>query len=157
MIADSYLQRILGDIALGKKMRIGIDCGNGVAGAVAPELFRQLGCEVVEFFCEVDGTFPNHHPDPSKVENMQDLIAAVKSQQLDIGLAFDGDGDRVGVIDNDGNLIWPDRQMILFAEDILGRNPGARIIYDVKCSRLLPQAIRAMGGSRKCGKPGIHL
>ncbi len=154
LIADSYLQRILGDIALGKKMRIGIDCGNGVAGAVAPELFRQLGCEVVEFFCEVDGTFPNHHPDPSKVENMQDLIAAVKSQQLDIGLAFDGDGDRVGVIDNDGNLIWPDRQMILFAEDILGRNPGARIIYDVKCSRLLPQAIRAMGGEPEMWKTG---
>jgi phosphomannomutase/phosphoglucomutase len=153
-IGDEYLQRILGDITLSKKMRVGIDCGNGVAGVMAPDLFRRLGCEVVEFFCDVDGTFPNHHPDPSKPENMRDLIAAVVNQQLDIGLAFDGDGDRVGVIDNAGNLIWPDRQLILFAEDVISRNPGARIIYDVKCSRLLPQAIKNAGGVPEMWKTG---
>ncbi len=153
-IGEEYLQRILGDIKLKKKMRVGIDCGNGVAGVMAPRLFRQLGCEVVEFFCDVDGTFPNHHPDPSKPENMRDLIAAVTNQQLDIGLAFDGDGDRVGIIDNCGNLIWPDRQLILFAEDVIGRNPGARIIFDVKCSRLLPRAIGNAGGEAEMWKTG---
>jgi len=153
-IGDEYLQRILGDVKLKKKMRVGIDCGNGVAGVMAPKLFRQLGCEVVEFYCDVDGTFPNHHPDPSKPENMRDLIAAVVDQQLDIGLAFDGDGDRVGIIDNLGKLIWPDRQLILFAEDVIGRNPGARIIFDVKCSRLLPRAIVAAGGEPEMWKTG---
>ena len=153
-INKDYLQRIVGDIKLQKKMRIGIDCGNGVAGALAPDLFKQLGCDIVEFFCDVDGNFPNHHPDPSKLENMQDLIAAVKEQQLDLGLAFDGDGDRVGVIDNHGNLIWPDRQMILFSRDIIERNPNAHIIYDVKCSRLLPKAIEEAGGKPEMWKTG---
>ena len=153
-INADYLQRIVGDVKLSKKMRIGVDCGNGVAGALAPQLFKQLGCDVVEFFSEVDGNFPNHHPDPSKLENMQDLIAAVKEQQLDLGLAFDGDGDRVGVIDNNGNLIWPDRQMILFSRDIIERNPGAHIIYDVKCSRLLPKAIEEAGGKPEMWKTG---
>ena len=153
-VREDYLQQIIGDIKLDKKMRIGVDCGNGVAGELAPKLFKQLDCEVVDFFCEIDGNFPNHHPDPSKLENMQDLIAAVKDQQLDVGLAFDGDGDRVGVIDNQGNLIWPDRQMILFSEDIIERNPGAHIIYDVKCSRLLPEAIKKANGKPEMWKTG---
>ena len=153
-IADDYLQRIVGDIRLDRKMRIGIDCGNGVAGALAPTLFRQLGCEVVELFCEVDGHFPNHHPDPSDPVNLRTLIDTVKREPLDIGLAFDGDGDRLGVVDNGGTPIWPDRQMMLFAEDIIARHPGAHVIYDVKCSRLLPQAISSAGGVPEMWKTG---
>ena len=127
-VLDAYLERILGDVKLSRKMKVATDCGNGVAGVCAAELFRKLGCEVHELFSEVDGNFPNHHPDPAKVENLQDISALVESESLELGLAFDGDGDRVGVIDDRGQIIWPDRQMILYSRDILERNPGARII-----------------------------
>ncbi len=145
-VTDAYIERIVGDMDIRRSLKIAIDCGNGIAGAVAPELFRRLGCETIELYCEVDGEFPNHHPDPSQPENLQDLIQAVTSAKADLGLAFDGDGDRLGVISPDGTVIWPDRQMILYARDVLGRQPGAQIIYDVKCSRTLPMAIEAEGG-----------
>ncbi|OED39203.1 phosphoglucomutase [Chromatiales bacterium (ex Bugula neritina AB1)] len=153
-VLDAYLDRIIGDIKISRKMRIATDCGNGVAGVCAAALFRKLGCEVHELFSEVDGTFPNHHPDPAKVENLQDISALVESERLELGLAFDGDGDRVGVIDDRGQIIWPDRQMILYSRDILDRSPGAKIIYDVKCSRLLPQAIEQAGGQPEMWKTG---
>ena len=145
-VIDAYIERIVKDIHFNRPLKLVIDCGNGVAGAVAPRLFRDLGCETVELFCEGDGNFPNHHPDPSQIENLQDLIHAVQENKADVGLAFDGDGDRLGVVTPDGSNIWPDRQMILFARDILGRQPGAKVIYDVKCSRNLPAAISAAGG-----------
>ena len=153
-VMDAYLERIIGDIKLSRKMRIATDCGNGVAGVCAAALFRKLGCEVEELFSEVDGNFPNHHPDPAKVENLTDIIELVSKENLELGLAFDGDGDRVGVIDNKGQIIWPDRQMILYSRDILNRNPGAKIIYDVKCSRVLPEAITAAGGEPEMWKTG---
>ena len=153
-VMDAYLDRILGDVKLSRKMRIASDCGNGVAGVCATQLFTRLGCEVEELFTEVDGTFPNHHPDPAKVENLEDIRAVVKKENLELGLAFDGDGDRVGVIDDKGQIIWPDRQMILYSRDILDRNPGARIIYDVKCSTLLPKAISEAGGEPEMWKTG---
>ena len=153
-VMDAYLERIIGDIKLSRKMRIATDCGNGVAGVCAAALFRKLGCEVEELFSEVDGNFPNHHPDPAKVENLTDIIDLVGKENLELGLAFDGDGDRVGVIDNKGQIIWPDRQMILYSRDILDRNPGAKIIYDVKCSRVLPEAITAAGGEPEMWKTG---
>src|SRR5690606_33978666 len=140
------LDRILSDVKLARKLRVGVDCGNGVAGETAPELVRRLGCETVELFCDVDGNFPNHHPDPSQPENLEDLIEAVKKHKLDVGLAFDGDGDRLGVISPDGEVIWADRQMMLYARDVLSRNPGAQIIYDIKCSRTLETEIRKAGG-----------
>lgn len=153
-IIDDYLAKIIGDIKLERPMRIAYDCGNGVAGAVAPQLFEQLSVGAIGLYNKVDGTFPNHHPDPAKVENLQDLIKTVKDNKLELGLAFDGDGDRVGVIDNKGNIIWPDRQMILYSQDIIARNPGAHIIYDVKCSRLLPEAISKAGGQPEMWKTG---
>jgi phosphomannomutase/phosphoglucomutase len=153
-VLDAYLERIIGDIKLDRTMKIATDCGNGVAGVCAAGLFRKLGCEVHELFSDVDGNFPNHHPDPAKVENLQDISALVEKEQLELGLAFDGDGDRVGVIDDRGQIIWPDRQMILYSRDILDRNPGAKIIYDVKCSRLLPQAIKEAGGDPEMWKTG---
>jgi phosphomannomutase/phosphoglucomutase len=145
-VRDAYLERILSDVKLERKLRIAIDCGNGVAGETAPELMRRLGCESVELFCDVDGNFPNHHPDPSQPENLEDLLEAVKKHKLDVGLAFDGDGDRVGVISPDGEIIWADRLMMLFARDVLSRNPGAQIIFDIKCSRMLETEIRKAGG-----------
>lgn len=145
-IIDNYIKRITSDIKPEKELKLVIDCGNGIAGAVAPELFRQLGCEVIELYCDVDGSFPNHHPDPSQKENLEDLIDAVKEHGADVGLAFDGDGDRLGVISPKGEVIWPDRQMILFARDVLQRQPGAEIIFDVKCSRNLATAIQEAGG-----------
>jgi len=153
-VMDAYLDRITSDIKLSRKMRIATDCGNGVAGVCAAQLFRKLGCEVEELFSEVDGNFPNHHPDPAKPENLVDITAAVEKDSLELGLAFDGDGDRVGVIDDKGAIIWPDRQMILYSRDILDRNPGAKIIYDVKCSRLLPEAISEAGGEPEMWKTG---
>ena len=154
---DEYLQRIVSDIKLAKPLRIGVDCGNGAAAVIAVELFTKLGCEVTELFCEVDGNFPNHHPDPSKLENLQDLCNAIESEQLDLGLAFDGDGDRVGIVDNKLKVIWPDRQMILYAEDVLSRNPGAQIIYDIKSSYHLGRAIEQMGGQPLMWKTGHSL
>jgi len=153
-IIDDYIARIVSDVKPARKMKVVIDCGNGVAGATAPQVFKQIGCEVVELFSEVDGTFPNHHPDPSQIENLQDLIAAVKEHGAELGLAFDGDGDRLGVVTPKGEVIWPDRQMILFARDILSRNPGTEIIYDVKCTRNLPAAIEAAGGKATMWRTG---
>ena len=153
-IIQDYVERIVSDVKPARKMKIVIDCGNGVAGATAPQVFNQIGCEVIELFSEVDGTFPNHHPDPSQIENLQDLIVAVKQHDADLGLAFDGDGDRLGVITKAGEVVWPDRQMILFARDILSRNPGSEIIYDVKCTRKLPEAIEAAGGKATMWRTG---
>ena len=145
-IIQDYIQKIVSDIKPQRKLKIVIDCGNGVAGATAPSVFNEIGCEVHELFSEVDGTFPNHHPDPSQIENLQDLISAVEQHDADLGLAFDGDGDRLGVVSRKGEVVWPDRQMILFARDILERNPGTEIIYDVKCTRNLPEEIDKAGG-----------
>ena len=153
-ILQAYLDQIIGDIKLKRPVKIAYDCGNGVAGAAAPQLFDALGCESTALFTEVDGNFPNHHPDPAKLENLTDLIKSVKDNNAEVGLAFDGDGDRVGVVDDKGNVIWPDRQMVLFAQDVLSRNPGAKIIYDVKCSKVLPEAISAAGGEPDMWKTG---
>jgi phosphomannomutase / phosphoglucomutase len=156
-IGDDYLQRIASDVKLKRKMKIIVDCGNGSPGAFAAPLYRRLGCEVVELFCEVDGTFPNHHPDPSQLENLQDLIHALKTSDAEIGLAFDGDGDRLGVVTKDGSVIYPDRQLMLFAADVISRNPGAEIIYDVKCTRNLKPWIEQRGGKATMWKTGHSL
>jgi len=153
-IVPDYIERIRDDVTVSRQLKVVVDCGNGVAGAVIPRLLRELGCAVTELFCEVDGHFPNHHPDPSKPENLKDLIAAVKQNQADIGLAFDGDGDRLGVVNSEGGIIWPDRVLMLFAGDILDRNPGGMIIYDVKCSRLLDDIITKHGGKPLMWKTG---
>jgi phosphomannomutase len=138
-------------------MKIVIDSGNGVAGASAPGIFRALGCEVIELFSEVDGNFPNHHPDPSKPENLQDLIATLRSSGAELGLAFDGDGDRLGIVTRGGNNIYPDRQMMLFARDVLSRVPGGTILFDVKCTQRLAPAIREAGGQPMMFKTGHSL
>jgi len=153
-VLDAYVARITGDVRLARRMRIAIDCGNGVAGMLAPRLYRELGCEVEELYCDVDPTFPNHHPDPSHIENLADLIAAVRKGKAELGLAFDGDGDRLGVVTNDGSVIYPDRQLMLFAADVLSRNPGAEIIYDVKSTRLLAPWIERHGGRPLLWKTG---
>ena len=156
-ILDAYRARILGDLKVERRLKVVVDCGNGVAGVNAPELIEALGCEVIPLFCEVDGTFPNHHPDPGKPENLRDLIAKVAETGADLGLAFDGDGDRVGVVTNSGEMIYPDRLLMLFARDVLGRNPGAEIIYDVKCTRGLAGVIAAQGGRPLMWKTGHSL
>jgi phosphomannomutase / phosphoglucomutase len=156
-IITDYIRRIAEDVQLTRPLKVVVDCGNGVAGVVAPMLFKALGCEVVELFCEVDGRFPNHHPDPSQPENLDDLIQAVHTHSADVGLAFDGDGDRLGVIDSQGEIIWPDRQLMLYARDILTRHPGAKIIYDVKCSRHVKTVIAAKGGEPLMWKTGHSL
>lgn len=156
-IGAEYIARIAGDVKLARPMKIVLDAGNGVAGAFAPELFRALGCQVDALFCEVDGTFPNHHPDPSVPENLADLIARVKQADAEIGLAFDGDGDRLGVVTRDGGIIYPDRQLMLFAADVLERNPGALILYDVKSTRNLHPWIAARGGRPMIWKTGHSL
>jgi phosphomannomutase/phosphoglucomutase len=153
-IADEYLARIVGDVKLARPMKIIVDCGNGVAGAFAPRLYRDMGCQVEELFCEVDGNFPNHHPDPSVPKNLQDLIAALKTSDAEIGLAFDGDGDRLGIVTKDGSIIYPDRQLMLFADDVLSRNPGAEIIFDVKSTRKLFDWITDRGGRPLLWKTG---
>src|SRR5574343_486263 len=145
-VAEDYLARIVGDVRLARPMKIVMDCGNGVAGAIAPQLFAALGCEIVPLYCEVDGNFPNHHPDPSKPENLADVIRCLRETDAEIGIAFDGDGDRLGVVTKDGEIIYPDRQLMLFAADVLSRVPGGQIIYDVKCTRLLAPWIRQHGG-----------
>jgi phosphomannomutase/phosphoglucomutase len=152
--ANEYLGTISEDVHLGRPMRVVLDCGNGVAGELGPLLLRTLGCEVIELFCDVDGSFPNHHPDPSKPENLKELITSVRHYQADLGLAFDGDGDRLGVVDSNGKIIWPDRQMMLFAKDVLARKPGAEIIYDVKCRRHLGTEITKYGGHPVMWKTG---
>ncbi len=145
-IRQAYVDRIAADVKLARSMKIVIDAGNGVAGDVAPRLFRALGCTVEALFCEVDGNFPNHHPDPSKIENLQDLIRRLRETDAELGLAFDGDGDRLGVVTREGQIIFPDRQLMLFAADVLARNPGAQIVYDVKCTRNLAPWVRERGG-----------
>jgi len=156
-ILPCYAARLVGDIRMARPMKIAIDCGNGVAGAVAPSLFRALGCEVTELFCEVDGSFPGHHPDPADPQNLQDLIYCLRYSDCEVGLAFDGDGDRLGVVTKSGQIIWPDRQLILFARDVLSRNPGAEILYDVKCSRHVARAVAEAGGRPTMCKTGHSL
>ena len=152
-----YRDRIVSDVKLARPMKIVIDSGNGIAGASAPGIFRALGCEVTELFSEVDGNFPNHHPDPSKPENLKDLITALQSGDAELGLAFDGDGDRLGIVTRDGNNIYPDRQMMLFARDVLSRVPGGTIVFDVKCSQRLAPEIEAAGGVPEMYKTGHSL
>ena len=152
-----YLNRIVSDVKLARPMKIAVDCGNGVGGAFAGKLFRALGCEVEELFCEVDGHFPNHHPDPAHLENLQDLIKNLQTTDNELGLAFDGDADRLGVVTKDGQVIFPDRQMMLFAKDVLRRNPGGQIIYDVKCTRNLASWVREHGGEPLMWKTGHSL
>ena len=156
-VEPAYRERIVSGIKLSRPMKIVIDSGNGVAGASAPAIFRALGCEVTELFSEVDGNFPNHHPDPSKPENLQDLIKALQSGDAELGLAFDGDGDRLGIVTKDGQNIYPDRQMMLFARDVLSRVPGGTIVYDVKCSQRLAPEIEAAGGVAMMYKTGHSL
>lgn len=153
-IADAYRARITGDVKLARPLKIVVDCGNGVAGAYAPALYRELGCQVSELFCDVDGTFPNHHPDPSVPENLNDVIQALQTTDAEIGLAFDGDGDRLGIVTKDGHIINADRQLMLFAADVLSRNPGGKIIFDVKCTRNLAPWIRQHGGTPVMWKTG---
>jgi phosphomannomutase/phosphoglucomutase len=156
-IRSAYLKRIISDIKLQRPMKIAIDCGNGVAGAFAGKLYRGLGCQVDELFCAVDGTFPNHHPDPAHAENLQDLIACVKHGPAELGLAFDGDGDRLGVVTQDGQIIYPDRQLLLFAQEVLTRHSGAPIIYDVKCTRHIGTWVKQHGGTPLMWKTGHSL
>jgi phosphomannomutase / phosphoglucomutase len=156
-VLDAYVERIAGDVRLARRFHIAVDCGNGVAGMLAPRLYRRLGCEVTELYCEVDGTFPNHHPDPAQPENLRDLVHTLKTGDAELGLAFDGDGDRLGVVTKDGENIFADRQLMLLAKDVLARNPGAEIIYDVKSTRLLAPWIERHGGKPTIWKTGHSL
>jgi len=156
-VLDAYVERIGGDVRLARPFRIAVDCGNGVAGMLAPRLYRRLGCEVEELYCEVDGRFPNHHPDPSQPKNLRELIEKLKTGKSELGLAFDGDGDRLGLVAKDGEIIYPDRQLMLLAKDVLSRNPGAEIIYDVKSTRLLAPWIERHGGKPTIWKTGHSL
>ncbi len=153
----AYQDRIVSDIKLARPMKIVMDCGNGIAGASAPAIFRALGCEVTELFSTVDGNFPNHHPDPSKPENLRDLMAALQTGDAELGLAFDGDGDRLGIVTKSGENIYPDRQMMLFARDVLSRVPGGTIVFDVKCSQRLAPEIEAAGGKALMYRTGHSL
>ena len=156
-VTAEYQARIVSDIKLARPMKVVVDCGNGIAGATAPAIFRAIGCEVTELFSEVDGNFPNHHPDPSKPENLKDLIRALQDGDAELGLAFDGDGDRLGIVTKDGQNIYPDRQMMLFARDVLSRVPGGTIVYDVKCSQSLAPVIEEAGGVPLMFKTGHSL
>jgi phosphomannomutase len=156
-VLNAYRERIVGDIKLARPLKIVVDSGNGIAGASAPAILRAIGCEVQELYSEVDGNFPNHHPDPSKPENLRDLIAALKAGDAELGLAFDGDGDRLGIVTKNGTNIYPDRQMMLFARDVLSRVPGGTIVFDVKCSQRLAPAIEAAGGKALMYKTGHSL
>jgi phosphomannomutase len=156
-VTDAYQERIRTDIKLSRPIKVVVDCGNGIAGATAPDIFRAIGCDVVELFSEVDGNFPNHHPDPSKPENLRDVISALKEGDAELGLAFDGDGDRLGIVTKGGNTIYPDRQMVLFARDVLSRVPGGTIVFDVKCSQRLAPAIEAAGGKPLMYRTGHSL
>ncbi|WP_256078216.1 phosphomannomutase/phosphoglucomutase [Massilia sp. YIM B04103] len=156
-IRAAYLERIIGDVKVARPIKIAVDCGNGVAGAFAGDLFRGMGCDVIELFCEVDGNFPNHHPDPAHPENLQDLIRCLQETDAELGIAFDGDGDRLGVVTKDGQIIFPDRQMMLFASDVLSRHPGQQILFDVKCTRHLAPWIAKAGGQPLMYKTGHSL
>ena len=158
-IISEYMERITRDIpvAVGSNLKLVVDCGNGAASVVAPQLFRAMGYEVIELYCELDGNFPNHHPDPSQPENLESIISKVKQEKAALGFAFDGDGDRLGIIDGNGNILWPDRQMMIFARDVLSRNLGAKIIFDVKCSSHLKKIIEESGGIPLMWKTGHSL
>ncbi|MFM2053514.1 MAG: hypothetical protein RL456_1551 [Pseudomonadota bacterium] len=156
-ILPEYTARITGDCRLARPMKIVVDSGNGIPGASSPGILKALGCEVTDLYSRVDGDFPNHHPDPSKLENLNDLIKVVHATEAELGLAFDGDGDRLGLVTRDGEIIFPDRQMLLFARDILGRHPGSPIIFDVKCSQRLSAGIREAGGQPVMWKTGHSL
>ncbi|MGI9325284.1 MAG: phosphomannomutase/phosphoglucomutase [Pseudomonadales bacterium] len=153
-IVPAYMERVLDDVVVAQSLKVVVDCGNGVAGGIAPQLLEELGCEVIPLYCEVDGNFPNHHPDPAEPENLDDLLTVVKAEGADIGLAFDGDGDRLGVVTPNGDIIWPDKLMMLFSQDIVSRNPGADIIFDIKCSRHLNNLISEYGGRPIMWKTG---
>lgn len=152
-----YRKRIIDDVRLSRPLKVVVDCGNGIPGDIAPFLLEQLGCEVIPLYCDVDGHFPNHHPDPSNAKNLVDCIATVKAFHADLGLAFDGDGDRIGVVTADGEIIDADRLTMLFADDVLTRNPGAEVIFDVKCSRRLAKVITAAGGVPTMWKTGHSM
>ena len=156
-VTPEYTARIVGDCRIARPLKIVVDSGNGIPGATAPAILRALGCQVVDLYSRVDGDFPNHHPDPSKPENLEDLRLVVRATEADLGLAFDGDGDRLGIVTRHGNIIYPDRQIMLFARDVLKRHPGAPIIFDVKCSQRLPMAIREAGGKPVMWKTGHSL
>ena len=156
-IGDAYIARVAGDVRLARPMKVAVDAGNGIAGEFAPKLLRSLGCTVDELYCEVDGTFPNHHPDPSQPANLRDLLRHVAATDCELGLAFDGDGDRLGVVTRSGSIIYPDRQLMLYAADVLSRNPGATIIYDVKSTRNLRPWIEQHGGVPQMWKTGHSL
>ncbi|MEG0316436.1 MAG: phosphomannomutase/phosphoglucomutase [Comamonas sp.] len=156
-VLSDYTARIVGDVKLSRPVKVVVDCGNGVAGATAPGIFRALGCEVLELFSDVDGNFPNHHPDPSKPENLADVVKALQETDAELGLAFDGDGDRLGIVTKDGQTIYPDRQMMLFARDVLSRVPGGTILFDVKCTQRLAPVIREAGGAAEMYKTGHSL
>jgi phosphomannomutase/phosphoglucomutase len=156
-LRSDYLERILGDVKLSRPIKAVVDCGNGVAGELGPKLVERLGAETIKLFDDIDGTFPNHHPDPGKLENLQDIIRTVKETGADIGLAFDGDGDRLGVVTPKGEVIYPDRLMMAFAEDMLSRNPGAKVIFDVKCTGNLAQVIENAGGTPEMWRTGHSL
>ncbi|PHN28174.1 phosphoglucomutase [Pseudomonas sp. ICMP 460] len=156
-ILQRYSDEITGDVKLARRLKVVVDCGNGAAGVIAPQLLEALNCEVIPLFCDVDGNFPNHHPDPGKPENLVDLIAKVKETGADVGLAFDGDGDRVGVVTETGEIVFPDRLLMLFARDVVARNPGAEIIFDVKCTRRLTPLIKEYGGRPLMWKTGHSL
>jgi phosphomannomutase/phosphoglucomutase len=156
-VSQMYLDRIVSDVKPVRAMKIVVDTGNGVAGGLAPRLFKALGCELVELFTDIDGNFPNHHPDPAHPENLQDVIRALKETDAEVGFAFDGDGDRLGVVTKDGQVIYPDRQLMLFAQEVLSRNKGGQIIYDVKCTRNLAKWVREQGGEPVMWKTGHSL
>lgn len=156
-IIDDYVERVRSDVKLARPMKIAVDCGNGVGGVLAERLFRALGCDVDTLFCEVDGSFPNHHPDPADPANLQELIQRVQEQDCDVGLAFDGDADRLGVVTRTGQIIWPDRQLVLYARDVLTRQPGATVLFDVKCSRHVARAIEQAGGKPLMWQTGHSL
>lgn len=156
-VRRDYIAAILSRVTLSGKLKVVVDAGNGVTGGIAPELFSALGCEVIPLFCEVDGRFPNHHPDPSKEKNLIDIIAAVKHHQANIGLAFDGDGDRLGVVTPNGKVIWPDRQLMLFAKDVLNKHPGSTVLFDVKCSKHVATVVSEAGGVPIMSKTGHSL
>ncbi|AOK28983.1 phosphoglucomutase [Burkholderia singularis] len=156
-VADQYVERITSDIKLARPLKLVVDAGNGVAGPLATRLFKALGCELVELYTDIDGNFPNHHPDPAHPENLEDVIGKLKQTDAEIGFAFDGDGDRLGVVTKDGQIIYPDRQLMLFAQEVLSRNPGAQIIYDVKCTRNLAHWVREKGGEPLMWKTGHSL
>ncbi len=156
-VINDYIQRIVSDVKLARPLRIAIDCGNGVGGTVAPQLFETMGCQVTQLFCDVDGQFPNHHPDPADPHNLQDLIRCVTTGDYDLGLAFDGDADRLGVVTKSGQIIWPDRQLILYARDVLRRVPGGTVIFDVKCSRHVARSVSKAGGKPLMWKTGHSM